>query len=189
MQSKSTIKYSCILIIFIMSCGHNSVKTSNSNSQYHDTTLEMKDSLPAFRNSTGTPKSSDNGHNRGKVTLKENKTVQVEIIKLNLRDTCHKMSFFHNDLKYYYEDSLYCELLYKLREVEEAAKRVSPEGDYVSMMIDDRPHGTTSYYQIALYKIRAKLDKMDRIDSYRINTKSKTVEKRDVVKDTWVAVK
>lgn len=172
-----------------MSCGHNSTKTNNSNSKAYDSSIEKKDKLSDSLSNSGISKSLDNGHYFGKVTSKENKTIQVEIIKLNPKDSCHKMSFFHNDLRYFYEDSLYCELLYKLSEVEQAAKRVSPEGDYVSMMIDDRPHGTINYYQIALYKIRAKLDKMDRIDSYRINTKSKSVEKLDIVKDIWVAVK
>jgi hypothetical protein len=80
-------------------------------------------------------------------------------------------------------------LLYKLKEVENAARIISPEGDYVSMMIDDRPQGKINYYQIALYRIRSRSDKMDRIDSYRINIKSKVIEKQDIVKDKWVSVK
>ena len=99
------------------------------------------------------------------------------------------MSFFQSDRKYFHNDSLYCELLYKLKEVENAARIISPEGDYVSMMIDDRPQGKINYYQIALYRIRSRLDKMDRIDSYRINIKSKVIEKQDIVKDKWVSVK
>jgi hypothetical protein len=117
------------------------------------------------------------------------KTIEVEIIKLNLNDTFHKMAFFHNDRKYFHNDSLYCELLYRLKEVDSEAKSISPEGDYVSMMVDDRPQGSKNYYQIALYRIRAHLDKMDRINSYRINIKNKLIEKQDIVKDTWVTVR
>jgi hypothetical protein len=164
------------------------MKTDNSNYGTRDTATVVNDKRASENGKVVKSKSEINASNTALVPDKEAKTLEVEIVKLNVNDSCHKMSFFHNDLKYFHNDSLYCELLYKLKEVEQAAKTVSSEGDYVSMMIDDRPQGSMNYYQIALYKIRAKLDKMDRIDSYRINIKSKLIEKHDVVKDKWVAV-
>ena len=76
-----------------------------------------------------------------------------------------------------------------MKEVQKSVKESNPDGDYVSMMIDDRPQSGSSYYQIALYRIRAKLDKMDRLESYRIDTKTRQIEKHDVVRDKWLLIR
>jgi hypothetical protein len=180
----------CVIILFLsVACRNLSENKNNSDNNKVDTSTGFIQKSSA----TGEKVMNSKPDNiQGKNTTdnkKEAKTIEVEIIKLNPNDSTHKMSFFHNDLKYFHNDSLYCELLYRLKEVESAAKGISTDGDYISMMIDDRPQGDTHYYQIALYKIRAKLDKMDRIDSYRIDIKSKKIEKRDAVRDRWIRLK
>jgi hypothetical protein len=177
----------CLLILLIaISCRHSAENKSTQENRPIDSSGILKknqnyrDSINISRSNARVNKSDES-----KSGVKE---VEVEIKKLNPRDTSHKMSLFAADRKYFHNDSLYCEMLYKLKEVQSAAKEIMPEGDYISMMIDDRPAGQSHYYQIALYRIRAKLEKMDRIDSYRINNKTKLIEKHDMVRDKWIPV-
>jgi hypothetical protein len=180
----------CVIILFLAgACRNLSENKNNSDNNKGDTATSFIQKSPATGEKVVNSKPDNIQGKNTTDSKKEAKTIEVEIIKLNPMDSTHKMSFFHNDRKYFHNDSLYCELLYKLKEVESAAASISPEGDYVSLMIDDRPQGATRYYQIALYRIRARLDKMDRIDSYRIDIKSKMIEKHDVVKDRWIQIK
>jgi len=177
-----------IILLFIAACRNKHVNNNIPDKSTADSIIGS-DAKAKTGNNTDAYKKIDTIVNNVTSNSKhEAKSIEFEIVKLNPKDSCHKMSFFHYDRKYFHNDSLYCELLYKLKEVEKAARIVSPEGDYVLMMIDDRPQGKINYYQIALYRIRTKLDKMDRIDSYRINIKSKVIEKQDIVKDKWLPI-
>jgi len=178
----------CILVVVLStSCRNLSDKKANADGQKADSGVIANTENPKKPANNVNP--TDNQISKLKTPGKEAKSVEVEIINLNTGDTTHKMSLFLSDRKYFHSDSLYCELVYKLKEVQKLAKERNPDGDYVSMMIDDRPQSGSNYFQIALYRIRTKLDKMDRLESYRIDTKTKHIEKHDVVKDKWVLLK
>jgi len=178
----------CVIIIFLLASCRNSAdnKSSAERNKSDSGTLAV---AVTKSNEAENVKLSENHDNKSGSNTAGAKSVEVEIIKINPGDSTHKLSFFSADRKYFHRDSLYCELLYNLKEVKSVAKESSPDGDYVSMMIDDRPQGSSQYYQIAVYRIRVKLDKMDRIDSYRIDVKTKLIEKHDVVRDRWILVK
>ena len=186
---KTFFKYFLVLALIICSCRNNSGTKTNDDRKVSDgdsSVLNEKKPLAALKeNSTNANQTTVNPS----APHKDAKTVEVEIRKLNPVDTLQKMSTFHSDLKYFKTDSIYCELLYKLKEVKVLTKEKNSEGDYVSMMVDERPAGSDKYYQIALYKIRVQLGKMDRLETYRIDVKTHQIEKHDVVKDKWIVVK
>ncbi len=184
---RNQFSYVAIIILLLASCRNSSDNKSSTERNKSDSGALAVEGTKS--NEAENAKLSEKHDNKLKAVNKEAKSVEVEIIKINPADSTHKLSFFSADRKYFHKDSLYCELLYNLKEVKSAAKDHSADGDYISMMVDDRPQGSSQYYQIAVYRIRVKLDKMDRIDSYRIDVKSKLIEKHDVVRDKWILVK
>lgn len=186
---KKALIYWIYLILFSVACRNTNVKHDGSGNVRNDSVAGFSNKIN--KESVKSPKSGSDTMSikSGLITKKESKTIEVEIAKINPKDTFHKMSYFHNEHKYFHKDSLYCELIYNLNEVERLIKSAAQEGDFVTMMVDERPQGSMEYYQIALYRVRLKLDKMDRLDSYRINATNKQIEKLDVVKDQWVIIK
>jgi hypothetical protein len=184
---KSLLIYLFAIILVTVSC------RNNPGTQVTDAGNESDSAIIPGKKSTSQPDqiSEKKGTKTEfpSVSGKEAKTVEFEIVKVSPADTSEKMSFFHSDKKYFKADSIYCAMLYKLREVRAAANEKSPEGDYITMMVDERPEGDSHYYQIALCKIRRQLNKMDRLETYRIDVKSHQIEKHDVVKDKWIALK
>jgi len=186
---RKTVYYSILILFISASCRNSNLRTNNSNNEKADSVFGITGERTTDSAKTVLAVTQTKVNTTVPGAKKAAKSIEFEIVSLNPDDSSHKMSFYHSDYKYYHRDSLYCEVLYNLSEVKLAIKNANREGDFVTMMIEGRPQGSMDYYQIALYRMRATLDKMDRVDFYRISIKNKVIEKRDVVRDKWVKIK